>query len=385
VHALGAQRNAASSELDVGSFVAPPDVHRLEVGGRCLLFSGGRQQLFELNPSADLIWRSLAAGQPPGEVEALLVEYGLPAEQAREFVALGSRQWMQAGHLIPTAVLEDLAAAPTASRTFRLDEMALELAFHGAASPDAADEVFGHLRAPAPAPLERLSVVAHDDLFFLFLDGAPKGAVAAHELTPQIKAILTDRYAQAVRGAFLAHGALLRRNGRSLFLSGQPGAGKTTLTLALSASGFAYGGDDIIRIDPDGQASAAPFAAAVKTGAWPLVERFNPAVASLPTCLRADGQQVRYLLPANRADRAPRPLDAVLLLDRRAGETARLEPVHAVEALHIILESAYSAEGALSPATLKALASTLESAETHRFVYSDLAEAVACIEGLIGG
>jgi hypothetical protein len=368
---------------DEMSYVAPPGLVRIEVAGRPLLFSEVGQQLAELNPTADLIWRRLASGEPANEVVEGLVALDVAPGQAQDYVQSCLQGWLAGGQLLPTTVLEALAARPAATRQVGLDELEATLTFHGDANPAASDAVFGHLERKAVSQPCRLALVGDNGLIFPFLDGAPLQPAPAEGLVPAIKAALTDRYVKLVEGAFLAHGALLHRGGRTVFLSGAPGAGKTTLTLALAASGFAYGGDDIVRIEADGQACAAPFAAAVKSGAWPLVTGFAPAVATLPTWLRADGQQVRYYLPPARAPRAPRPLDAVLLLDRQAGASAALEPIHPVAALTTILESAWSARGALAADALQGLAGRLEQAKTHRLVYSDLTEAVRLVTALM--
>ncbi|HEY8616502.1 hypothetical protein [Phenylobacterium sp.] len=365
------------------SYVAAPGVVRVEVDGRPLLFGEAGQQLVELNPTADLIWRGVASGEPPSQVVETLVALGVAPTDADAFVKSCLQAWLAGGQLIPTAALDALAQAPVAVRHVALDELSVTLSFHGSVDVAAVDAVFGHLCAGRPGDGVRLAVVGIGALYVLFVGGRSLPPVGPDGLAPAIKATLTDHYVQAVSGAFLAHGALLVRDGRSVFLSGDPGAGKTTLTLALSAAGFQYGGDDIVRIEPDGRVLAAPFAAAVKSGAWPLVEAFAPAVAGLPTWLRADSQRVRYYLPPNRAERSPRTLDAVLLLDRQAGAAAALQPLHAVDALTAILASAYSARGALDAAALQGLAGSVARARPHRLVYSDLDAAVALIAGLL--
>jgi hypothetical protein len=202
-------------------------------------------------------------------------------------------------------------------------------------------------------------------------------------LVPQLKGLLTELYAASVDGGFLAHGGFLTRGETALFLSGAPGAGKTTLTTALAASGWAYGGDDIVRIEADGRACGAPFAAAVKSGAWSLTEPYAPEIAGLPTDRRGDGQLVRYWLPPTLAERSPRPIGAVILLARQAGERAVLRPIEPLVALTAILGSAYAERWSLDGQALEALAATLEAARCRRLVYSDIAEAVAAIETLV--
>ncbi len=376
----GAIAAQAASVTEAATFVAPGDIRHLSVGGQTLLFSQSRQQIFSLNETADFIWRRLAAGQVVEDVARALEAVGAPRDQALEFVISSARTWLQGGQLLSRQALAALESPPRAVRAVAIDELNLELRFHGDADPAECDPVFGQFYQGAPTdPARRLDLVRHGDLVTLFLDGQPCGASGPAGLTPLIKAQLTQLYVDAVQDGFLAHGAYLVRGERFLFLSGQPGAGKTTLTAALTGSGWAYGGDDIVRIQPDGRALGAPFSAAVKSGAWGLAQRFAPEIEHLPTVLRGDGQLVRYWRPARLAERKLRSFGAVVLLDRQAGARAQLTAVDPVLALSTILESAYASKGRLDADALQALARGLESAGCYRFTYSDLDEAVAAI------
>jgi hypothetical protein len=353
------------------------------VGDRPLLFSRRRQQVFELNPTADLIWRGFADGRSAPEVARALEDVGATPEQAQAFVAEAARAWMSAGCLAPAEVLDLAQAEPTAVRRLTLDELSLEIAFHGEAPVEACDAVFSQFygRAAGVAS-ERLAVAGHAGLCFLLKDGEPLAAGPPGDLPAMLKAQITEAYVEAVDDGFLAHGALLARGRACLILSGAPGAGKTTLTVAMAAAGWSYGGDDIVRFDADGQVRGAPFAAAVKSGAWPLASRFAPQIEALPVAVRADGQQVRYWRPARLASRTPRPPTGIVLLSRRAGARAHLEEIHPLEALHALLESAYAARWRLDGEAIAALAARIEAAACVRLVYEDLPAALYALEAL---
>jgi hypothetical protein len=70
----------------------------------------------------------------------------------------------------------------------------------------------------------------------------------------------------------------------------------------------------------------------------------------------------------------------VVLLDREADATARLQPIDPAEALHGMLDGAFARGGELSSSAFKVLARVIESAETWRLTYSRLEDAV----GLLG-
>lgn len=55
------------------------------------------------------------------------------------------------------------------------------------------------------------------------------------------------------RMLFNVHAAGLCREGKTVLLAGRSGAGKSTLTLALTQGGWAYMGDDMLFLQPDGR------------------------------------------------------------------------------------------------------------------------------------
>ena len=309
-----------------------------------------------------------------------IAELGAAPDEARRYVEEAAEAWTTDGHLLPCEVQAAVAAPATARRRLGLDELRVEIAFHGDATPDRYDAVFGQFLCDAPgAALQLVGMGARE---FLLREGEPLAATSGPDMVAQLKALLTELYVEAVGDGFLAHGGLLTRGRAAIFLSGAPGAGKTTLTLGLTAAGWAYGGDDIVRFDPDGRVRGAPFSAAVKSGAWPILRRVIPAIDQLPVALRSDGQTVRYWRPPVLADRAPRPLTAVVLLDRTPGAAARLEPAEPVDALRAILEGAYAARWRPDGEHMAVLAERLDAAACVRLTYSDLDQATAALEAL---
>ena len=100
-----------------------------------------------------------------------------------------------------------------------------------------------------------------------------------------IQSCSPDELATALKGQLLTealehgayelalHAASLLSNDRMLLLCGNPGAGKTTLTLALVHAGFGFAADDVTLLDSRGRGIGLPFAPAVKAGAWPAPGR----------------------------------------------------------------------------------------------------------------
>lgn len=362
------------------TYSAARHVARLSVGARTVLHDELRQQLFELNGTADLIWQSVTSDAGEARATGQLVAEGLSPDAAQAYVTEAARGWMSAGHIAPRAALRALAGRPCAVRRLSLHGMSLEITCHGL-SAEVCDLVASGFYGTGRVT-ERLAIVAYRDLFLFFFNGDVRGACPSERLAPHLKATLTELYAARVERAFLAHGAMLTRDGTSLFLSGAPGAGKTTLALALAAAGWTLGADDIVTIHPDGRAKPLPFAACAKSGAWPLLEPLWPELGAEAEWLRADGQWVRYLRPPGPTGPQPRCLDLVVALAREPGAAAVLHPAEPLEALGWLIESAHSAGWALDGAALRALAARLERARSRRLVYSDLGDAVRVLEDL---
>jgi hypothetical protein len=366
---------------DDSRLVAPATVHHLSIGGRSILFCEARQVLYGLNSTADCIWQSLADGRPPLAARRQLAELGVAADDARVFVEDATISWLNGGQLAPLEALARLDQPASTTRNYLIDDLSVRMDFFGGVSANSVDEVFGQFAADARPSALRLSIVSCRDRFFLFEAGRPLGSHDADEWIPRLKAILTEHYTARARNAFLVHAAFLVRHGKGILISGAPGAGKTTLTVALSRSGFEYHGDDIVRVESNGKAVGTPFAACVKSGAWPLVEPYVPDIASLPIYRRPDAKDARYLkMPL--AERHPRSIDFVLLLSRKAGAAPAFEPVEPLDAFSLLLESAFSSKGAIAAPALKTFASAIDSAASFRFVYSSLPDAVKAVEDL---
>src|SRR5690606_30854647 len=137
----------------------------------------------------------------------------------------------------------------------------------------ALDPILGHHYATPGAPSRRVTVIEYAGRQLIYLERRFAAACPCEGLAPDLKAVLSEMYAEAAAPGFLTHGALLTRPGKRLLLSGPPGAGKSTLAVALAHAGWAYGGDDIVHIAPNASAQGAPFAATLKAGSWPLLEK----------------------------------------------------------------------------------------------------------------
>jgi hypothetical protein len=349
------------------TFAAAPGVRVVALGDRTALFDAERQQIAELNETAALIWSGLAEGRAPNAIIASLTERGAPPASAHDFVAAALEQWLVSGALAPTALLAE--RPPLACQRLSIDGFRADLSFYGEA-PQETQRVFAHFAGATGEAALQLSVHRRDGRDFILRDRTPLGMFAPETTAPQLKALLTEAYCDSVEDGFLAHGALVSLGGKRIFIGGEPGAGKTTLTLALAAAGAGYCGDDIVHVHSDGRVSGAPFAAAAKTGTWPILAPRLPRLMDLPLHLRADGQPARYVIPAVD-ENAPRPLDLVVFVSRSGAET-HLEKLDPLNALCRLIDASYARGGELSAEAFDALAQRFAAICCYQLEAGDL-------------
>ena len=154
-----------------------------------------------------------------------------------------------------------------------------------------------------------------------------------------------------------------------------PGAGKTTLGIALSHNGWEVDADDVTLMHGDGRVSGIPFPFAAKSGSWPLISHFFPDGLAERVHRRPDGQQVRFIAPRKLAAARPRPIGAIVLLNRSASGDTRIEEIDRALAFKTLLAEADSRDHRLSTAGFSAMISALREARCVKLSYCDFVEA----------
>ena len=384
---IGGQAEAfpwLESQLEVSA-----GVRRLRVGERTVLFCERRQQLFELNATADIIWQSLAAGRPPSMAVHHVRVLGASAAEALDFVISSAQLWLATGLLLPTEVAARCRQTPDAEWRLRLGHLACTLALHGQAEDPIWSElkqVFSQFLTGRSEGAARISLIFEAGNAFLLLADRPLGLFQAERLVPEVKAIITEAVSRSLtEGWFLLHAALLSFRRQGLLISGGPGAGKTTLALALAARGLGYGSDDIVTVSPTGHFSGIPFSPAVKSGGWDLAVVYAPNVSRRPVHQRGDGQHVRFLPVDDFACGDVDALGWALILDRRPDAKPALEPVEPLEMVGELIAGAYCPSHRLQGDTLEAFASAFRGVDCRRLIYADVTQAVALVDEMLGG
>ena len=339
-----------------------------------VLFSPSRKAIFSLNDTAAEIWRCLEDGMPPREIEAEITDRGVEPSRAHAIVEAALMDWEEAG-LLRRCLPSPAPRGGLVATTVGLAGLAIGIVYPPSIA-GWAGAALRHLELPGTAASIELQVVVRGERLQLFRNGEWLLTCSSAELPTELKGQLLAEVLADVPYELAIHSASLLSGGRSLLLCGQPGAGKTTLAMALVHAGFVYTGDDVALLDTEGRSTGLPFAPAVKRDAWPILAPYCPGLLRAPVFLRPDGISVRYPAPVRQGRCRPHAVSWVVLLDRRADSAARLRPVDPASALRGLLNGAFAGGGELSSSAFEALARVIGSAQTWRLTYSRLEDAV---------
>jgi hypothetical protein len=274
---------------------------------------------------------------------------------------------------------------PDAARPLNLDHWVIRLdalqfglqASHGLR--DMVTEAFAHLAAEGPVSGAAFVARASDHRVDVMRRDSHEWSSGAHEFVPRLKARLVEEVLATAPYEVALHAGAYAKDGGLLLLVGPPGAGKTTLGLALARSGFDLAADDVALVHADGWVGGLPLAPAVKEGAWPLVAQYWPACRTCATHVRPDGQRVRYVVPGRSMTHARGRIRSVVVLDRREGAPASAHAADPVVVLGKLLAEATSRDERLSAAGFSALIDALDGARCCTLTYSDLDGAVRVV------
>ncbi|MFC3321589.1 PqqD family peptide modification chaperone [Mesorhizobium cantuariense] len=373
-------RNVASGPADhsPGTFVIQGRLVR--VRGQNILFSPSQQAIFAVNDTAADIWRSLEEGMPPQAISVEMMRNGIDRLEANRHVEAALGDWQRLNLIRPCAPLSTSSAQKPVSQVVAVAGLNIRIVYPAACAYPAVT-VFRHLEVQRETADVLLEVVEQGGRVHLLRDGEWILSCSLDELPVMLKGQLLTEVLDYGAYELALHAAALFRNERIVLLCGNPGAGKTTLTLALVHAGFGFVADDVTLLDSRGHGVGLPFAPAVKAGAWPLLAEYCPDLDAVPVCRRPDRRRVRFAVPEAFVPLppAPLPIGCVVLLRRGRDSKASLEPVDPTHALRGLLNGALAPGGELSGTAFDVLIQLIASAETYRLTYSRLDDAVQLI------
>lgn len=346
------------------------------IGGTSVVFSGRGQKIYALNESAAYLACRLERGVSYSALLADLIRNGADPESAATTLGEWLVAWSRAG-------IAGAEIARTPGRTWRRCSLCVGPASFGLfhqdpALLDAISPAFRHLVGVGGAGTINYYLFAADGLVFIAKERGMAAIVRPKQAAPTLKAMLVEDVLGAARNAIALHTACLIERDAALLLGGPPGAGKSTLALALLGAGFGYGADDVTLLDARGRAQGVPFAPTVKIGAT----RFFPGLEKLPVHRRLDGRRLRYWPMEPLPRRGSVPVRWLVRLRRRRGQPAELVPSEPISALSGIMREALTGSGQASVGDFHALKTLVAGARCHELHYSDLGDAVRLLTRL---
>ena len=349
-------------------------------GDRALLFIEDDQQIHELNDTALALASRISDGATLDQLEDTLGSLGSDEASNRAFATAFLLQMKELGLLV--AVTEE-DGRTDGEQTVRIAGVPMKIRY-------ASRELFEKI-APAYRHLEArddtsnvLSFTLKSDGPFTLLsaDGKDAEIVDKESAAVILKGLLLETV--LAKGDYLCalHGSALVKDGKVVLLMGQPGAGKSTMALTMSAGGHAYGGDDVTLVCADGRALGVCLAPAIKEPAWDLAQKHFEGLDDLPIHLRPDGLRVRFLPSVARPIDDPLPVSKLVVLDRDGSSSARASQLSTSEAITALMAEARSTDGRCSVDTFNALADIVSNAVCVRLQYGEASDGAAVIAGL---
>lgn len=366
---------------------AQPSAERAAVlrplGGRNLLFNESQQAVYELDDLAAYVWRSQDAGLSSEQIVRELANVGAGLEDAGRAVEAGLDR------LVPIQSADVRARSSTCPEpTTRLSPFSVMIAGVAAqlhlsrALLDDVEAVLGHLGTDISESDVQLCARLVGGCVEFRPPGQPAWSCELSEFVPLLKAQLIEDVLRTACYEIALHAAAFACHDRIVLLVGSPGAGKTTLGIALMQAGFEFVADDVVLLDEAGFTTGLPFPPAIKAGSWPLVARHWPNLATGQAYQRPDGQRVRYLVPNPIAAAHPRRIGFVILLDRRDQPGTCVQDIDPAAALAALIAEGTARDGRLSVAGFNSLVSTLSEARCRRLTFRDLPEAADALRAL---
>lgn len=184
----------------------------------------------------------------------------------------------------------------------------------------------------------------------------------------------------------MLHAAVLEKNGRAVILPGEPGAGKSTLTAALSLSGFRLLSDEITLIDRD-DGLLVPLARPVslKNRSIDVIREFDQKAVISDAAHDTHKGTVAHLKPCAESVRRvkEKASPALIVFPRwKAGVPARLSHHSKSDAFMHAANHAFNYD-LLGSLGFDLNASLIDACECHDFEYSRLSDALAVFSELL--
>lgn len=324
------------------------------------LFVPTNQSLCSITPEAAALWSAFEAG-------LLIARYS--EDEQSDILRVVSD--LSAVGAVEELSSEDGPAPVVGAETLAFGDTTILVTFPDEELHQAIMPAFELLRVPRKATDEQIVLVRREGKIGVARRDGEVSWEAEDAALPLLKIAITEALLGQIEGMAL-HAATVFRNDRAMLLLGDPGAGKSTLSLWLHLADFELAGDDIAELHLDGSVRAFPFPVTLKRGAWAFFESRIEGIAGAPTHRRPDGKLARYLPIEVPEAGDSRYIGWIVVLDRRIGAAPAISPLTTPEIFSTLLGSAWSGSSALTPEGFEAISACIDGAHCVRLTYSNL-------------
>ena len=258
--------------------------------GVSLLFVERDQELLRLEGSGAFLAARLAEGTTATALAAELRASGVCPSVADQWTRDFLRELASIGILSA-----DIPLLPSAySLLFEINGLGVAISFSTHELLAAYGSPYAHLPSTAGSPDAVFEVHEWNDFVLIRRGGGEARLVEPPLAAIQLKGMILDEVLSSTEHSAALHSACLLKRGRAVLLLGSPGAGKTTLSMALLDRGYTYGADDVTLLQADGTVAGVSLAPCVKESGWTFAEALRPDLLLEKVHLRPDGQRVRF-------------------------------------------------------------------------------------------
>lgn len=183
----------------------------------------------------------------------------------------------------------------------------------------------------------------------------------------------------------IIHAAVLEKHGHAVILPAPPGSGKSTLCAALTCHGWRLLSDELALISlSEGNIAPLPRPISLKNASIDIMQSYAPdAVFSRKVSDTMKGTVAHMRAPADSVNRAGEPARPgwVIFPRYEAGAATSLTDESKAQAFMSVADNAFN-YSLLGERGFASLAGLIDASACHRFVYSQLDEAVDVFNNL---
>ena len=405
-----------SSGSDAGVEILRPDLSLFSLDDDFVVFSEHAQRLGVLNHSAGMIVRSLTAGATPADAAMELVSKGFVSpDQAHVWVSgtietlneigltAAAGRSEQAGSTRDGNFAERPDASPrlpdyevVAERSYRLLGTRALVRFGLHAQVAWIEAALEHLGSDDGEPPNVIFDIPGEELpderrfGSVYRDGQCLQAnVRLSCIAPIVKSGLWQSAVNAHDFLFNFHAGVVGHEGSCILLPAAAGSGKSSLSAALTHSGFEYFSDEVALIEPGSfHVPRVPLALCVKSSGWNVIAEYYPRILHLPTHTRADGKRVRYLRSiAGNAARQPgsAPVSHIIFPKYNEYAGTEIQPLRRAQALERLMSECVALRRRLTRKDAEGLAHWMETIDCSALTFSSLRDAVDLVRRVVLG